>query len=142
MICVPRVCFWFHSNVLLQKETLAKYTFINHDCLHIVRTLFISYYPLLYPFSNEKFLVALLLLVALINYYFIWRRWWLLWPTFFIFSMPCQTFTNIWKKKQAIFLPDEIFWSLLDDVKYVFQSTEYISRKEKHDIEGIVREIS
>ena len=56
--------------------------------------------------------------------------------------MPCQTFTNIWKKKQAIFLPDEIFWSLLDDVKYVFQSTEYISRKEKHDIEGIVREIS
>ena len=46
------------------------------------------------------------------------------------------------EKKQAIFLPDEIFWSLFDDVKYVFQSTEYISRKEKHDIEGIVREIS
>ena len=52
--------FAFGFIVMCCKKTLAKYTLINHDCLHIVRTLFISYYPLLYPFSNEKFLVAFL----------------------------------------------------------------------------------
>lgn len=42
------------------EKTLAKYTFINHDCLHIVRALFISYSPLLYPASVEKLLQEVL----------------------------------------------------------------------------------
>ena len=54
--------------------------------------------------------------------------------------MPCQTFTNIWKKKPANLLPDNIFWNLFGDVKYVLLSTK--KEWQKCDIGRVVREIS
>ena len=53
------LCFLLLEKQCAVEKTLAKYAFINHDCLHIVRTLFIStahyYIQLLLKSFYKKF---------------------------------------------------------------------------------------